>query len=292
MKIVAIMPVRNESWILGLTARALLKWVDELVILDHCSTDGTKQIELNLVLENRGRVKIWIEDDPVWNEMVHRQGMLEAARARGATHIVTVDADEILTGNLLPHIREMIAAIPARPCAVLQLPGYNLRGGIERYHSTGIWAQRWFTVAFKDQPNAGWSGDRLHHREPFPAWNACQPVNQRDGGIMHLWGASVPRLAAKQALYKVNERIRWPHKSVREIDSYYNLAMYPAASRGTGFSDDWKYADVPAAWWAGYEDLMQYLDVDAIPWQESECRRLVEEYGREKFAGLDLFGVV
>jgi hypothetical protein len=36
---------------------------------------------------------------------------------------------------------------------------------------------------------------------------------------------------------------------------------------------------------------MKYLDVDAEPWQEAEVRRLVAEYGREKFTGLDLFGV-
>ncbi len=51
-------------------------------------------------------------------------------------------------------------------------------------------------------------------------------------------------------------------------------------------------AQIPAEWWAGYEDLMQYLNVDAEPWQEAECRNLIREYGREKFVGLDLFGVV
>jgi glycosyltransferase involved in cell wall biosynthesis len=44
MKIVTIMPVRNEAWCLGLTARAALMWCDELVILDHASTDRTAEI--------------------------------------------------------------------------------------------------------------------------------------------------------------------------------------------------------------------------------------------------------
>ena len=48
----------------------------------------------------------------------------------------------------------------------------------------------------------------------------------------------------------------------------------------------------PADWWAGYEHLMQYLDVDAEPWQEAEVRWLIKEHGPAKFAGLDLFGVV
>ena len=32
MKLVGIMPVRNEDWCLDLTARAALMWCDELVI--------------------------------------------------------------------------------------------------------------------------------------------------------------------------------------------------------------------------------------------------------------------
>ncbi len=290
MKIVAILPVRNEAWCLGLTARAILKWVDELVILDHCSTDGSDEIVYEISSES-GRIVRMFEFDPTWEEMRHRQRLLDFARERDATHVVILDADEILTGNLLPDLRARVEQA-TQPMSVLQLPGYNLRGGIHQYHSTGIWAQRWFTVAFKDHPCAGWSGDRLHHREPFPAYHTFQPIMQGGGGVLHLWGASERRLAAKSALYKVNERLRWPAKSVREIDSYYNFAMHASASKGTAFTDQWKFANVPAAWWKGYEDLMQYLDVDAEPWQEAECRKLVKEYGRNHFAGLDLFGVV
>ncbi len=290
MKIVAIMPVRNESWCLGLTAQAILKWADELIILDHCSTDDSRELEWNLQLEYPERITVIVENEPIWHEMAHRQMLLDRARDHGATHVVILDADEILTGNLLSHIRARVAELD-RPMSVLQLPGYNLRGSIDRYHLTGIWAQRWFTAAFKDIPSAGWSGDRLHHREPFLHWQAVQPVPQGGGGILHLWGASERRLAAKQALYKITERIRWPNKSTREIDAYYNLGMYASASKGTGFTDLWKYAMIPPAWWKGYEDLMQYLDVDAEPWQEAECRKLVKEHGAGKFAGLDLFGV-
>jgi hypothetical protein len=50
---------------------------------------------------------------------------------------------------------------------------------------------------------------------------------------------------------------------------------------------------VPESWWAPYENLMQYLDLseDTEPWQQTEVKRLIAEHGREKFVGLDLFGV-
>jgi hypothetical protein len=39
MKLIGLMPVRGEDWILGLSARAALMWCDELVILLHSCTD-------------------------------------------------------------------------------------------------------------------------------------------------------------------------------------------------------------------------------------------------------------
>src|ERR1051326_5326205 len=161
MKLIGLMPVRNESWVLGLSARAALAWCDELILLVHASTDATGEIAEALSCEYPGRVGVAVEPTGIWDEMRHRQQLLEAARRRHATHIAIVDADEILTANLLRDVRPMVAEIPAG--RALELPGYNLRGGLEQYHANGIWGQRWFTVAFADRPELHWAGDRFHH---------------------------------------------------------------------------------------------------------------------------------
>jgi hypothetical protein len=144
-------------------------------------------------------------------------------------------------------------------------------------------------VAFKDSPGLHWAGDTFHRREP--QGNRLQsfcPIAQGEGGVMHLWGASERRLLAKHALYKCVERLRWPEKSVRDIDFQYSQCVKGGLRENPR---DWTFADVPESWWKPYEHLMKYLDVDAEPWQEAEVRRLVAEHGRETFAGLDLFGV-
>ena len=121
MRLIGLMPVRNEDWILGLTARAALMWCDALVILDHASTDQTNQIAYESQRDNSQKEIAYLrEDDPTWHEQAHRQRMLEVARKMKATHIVTIDADELLTGNLLPDIRDMIEVLS--PGEVLQLP--------------------------------------------------------------------------------------------------------------------------------------------------------------------------
>jgi hypothetical protein len=285
MKLTALMPARNEEWVIGLSLRAALQWVDEVIVLAHACTDKTISICRKA---DKDRVIVSEDDNSTWDEMTHRQRMLETARKRGATHIAIIDADEVLTANLVPAMRKHVAALT--PGTILQLPGYNLRGGVHQYHSTGIWSNRWFSVAFLDTAQLRWSGDRFHHRDPMGMTVRYKKLGPHGmGGMMHLWGADERRLTAKHALYKITERIRWPEKPVQQIDRLYNLAI-------TGQPGDaaasWKYAAVPLDWWRDYRDIIEHLNMAGEPWQEAECQRLIEKHGAETFADLDLFGVV
>lgn len=298
MKLIATMPVRNEAWVIGFSLRVALLWCDEIVVLNHASTDRSVDIIADLMRENPGRIHLISVPELQWDEMQHRQMMLTESRRRGATHIAIVDADEVLTANLLERdggtwgseMRHGIA-----PGFICQLPGYNLRGGLNRYHANGIWGNRWFSTTFKDAPDLGWSGDKHHSREPGPRkLTPYQPqwMPQGRGGILHLWGASEQRLVAKHALYKVRDVLRWPDRRA-QIEREYNWAIKGdpnVASYGT--PDTWTYTETPEAWLAPYKNLLQYLDIHATPWQEAETRRLVMLHGKETFTGLDLFGVV
>ena len=284
MKLCAILPIRNESWVCGLSLRAALMYCDAAVVLLHACTDDSAAIVSNVAAEHPGRVTVLVDDSDVWAEMPQRQRMLEAARDNGATHIGIIDADEVLTGNLLPIIRGLIEKM--YPMRVMQLPGYNLRGGLEKYHANGIWVQRWFSTAFKDDPSLGWSGDRFHHREPMGGASLCRYGTQHNGGVMHLWGASERRLVARHRAYKLTEALRWPTKPIADIDRMYSLAIH---GQPHDRPQDWHYMSVPDAWWEPYARFAQYLDLDAEPWQESYCERLIAEHGEERFKGLDLF---
>lgn len=289
MKLIATMPVRNEAWVLGLSARVALQWCDALCILNHASCDRTVEIIVGLQTEFPGRVNVVSVPESTWTEMQHRQCLLDLARMKGATHIAIVDADEVLTSNV--RLREHVERCPAG--SILELPGYNLRENIYRYHADGLWGRRWFSTVFKDDPRLHWAteGYDHHHREPRGMnLNPYRPVRQGDGGVMHLWGITERRLRAKHALYKITERIKWPEKPVVEIDNLYSLAIRGNPPKET--AQMWHYQNTPMNWWSGYGDLMHYLDLKAEPWQERECRRLFHLHGAQMFEGLDCFGVV
>jgi len=283
MRLIGMMPVRNEAHVLGLSARAALRWVDELLILVHASTDGTDRIAKDLTAEFPNRAFVCFNADPKWREMEHRQHLLTGARQRGATHFAIIDADEILTGNLIGCIRGQIEQL--RPGHILQLPGYNLRRSLDQFHENGVWGNRYFSVAFRKDDRANWAGDRFHHREAMGVENfPHRPIMHGQGGILHLWGTSVCRLKARHALYKITERLRWPDKPVAEIDALYSMAIHDPGN--------WRFADVPAEWWEPYADILKHgKSIYDRPWQMDECRRLVAEHGAEYFAGLDLFGI-
>ncbi len=297
MKIVAILPVRNEDWILGLSLRALLMWVDEVVICAHACTDQTVRIIHEVSGETKrgehieyinGRVWYFTADSECWREMAQRQNLLELARTSWqATHIVTVDADEILTGDLLSTIRQRIEALPLG--VMLRLPLLNLRGSLERVHDTGLWGSRDMvtSVAFRDEPGIHWpaAAEYQHHcREPKGRqWVMAPPAN-RESGLMHLQFVSERRLKAKHYWYQLQERLRWPSALlVPMVQMYQRSVREHCAAPGIG-------APVPDRWWAPYAHLMGYLHVDREPWQIAEAQRILREHpGIE--VGLDNFGL-
>ncbi len=297
------MAARNEQWVLGLTARAALMWLDALVILDHASTDMTREIAWDVASEFPGRVVVINEDNPVWEEMRHRQKMLEQARLMEATHICYIDADEILTGDLLPVIRGLFAAIP--PNSLLQLPWLQLRGSIGQVHVSGPWAVgQNASLGFVDNPLLHWSSENrggydFHHRQPMGKplvpWTPLGANALRRSGLMHLQFVSGRRLRAKQALYKMTEILRWPGREpnqIRAVNERYNLAVYGGYTADALKTMHLTLGPVPLdQWWKPYTDLMKYFDPHMVPWQEAECLKLLEEHGPQKFVGLDLFGI-
>jgi len=284
MNIIGTMLCRNEDWIVGLSARAALLWCDQLIILDHASTDGTHDLLVQLHQEYPGRVMLLYESDPVWKEMQYRQRMLDEARQRKATHIAVVDADEVLSGNLLAAIRPAISMMG--PTHDFAPPWVGLRGSINNYHIDGIWGDNWVSTAFLDNPQYHWTsrnGYDFHHRRPMGlTMQSFRPWKQGEGGLMHLQFVSDRRLRAKQACYKMQEVLRWPGRmTVQAINEMYNHAVY----------DTGKMAPVPLEWWQPYLKWFKYFYPDNEPWQENQCKAWMAEHGAERFKGLDLFGV-
>ena len=279
MNLIALTPVRNEAWILGASLRQTLKWCDEVIVLAHCCTDSTVDIVIDVAEEHAGRVHLIVEDNPNWAEMDHRQRLLEEARKRRASHIAIVDADEILTENAIPGVRDRIGWLRPGDCANVGMP--CIWRSLEQYRTDpGIWANRSdLSLAFADHPNLRWQRDNGYdHHHRYPHGSVRTDIGHTiHGGVMHLQWASWRRLVAKQTWYQMMEVVKYPEKSPRDIASDYSRAMDEKNLR---------LSSVPAEWWD--ETLKRYIDLAAASWHERECERLLSVYGAARFAGLNL----
>lgn len=289
MNLIGLMLVRNSDWCIGLTLRAALLWCDSVVVLMHNCTDGTAEILMQVIGEtdeDRGelfdlpgsrliqrRVIIRSDHSPDWQEMRLRQTMLEIGRGMGGTHFALVDDDELLTANLLPDIRRQVAVLLRGQ--VLFLPWLQVSPGpVAGVMTSGIWGNQNASVAFRDDPAFHWAaqdGYDHHHRNPMGLpFDPYSPFERRDGGLFHLQFASRRRLLAKQFLYQLIEMKRWPlRRSAAVVAAEYSRTVTEADSAAV--------AAYPLDWWAPVYNHLGNLDIDATPWQETECLRLLAE---------------
>ena len=153
---------------------------------------------------------------------------------------------------------------------------------------SGIWANQNVSFGFLDAPERHWvalGGYDYHHRDPFGfSFSRYAPLSDRSGGVMHFQFTNRRRLLAKQFLYQLSEMKRWPgRKSASEVAAYYSRTVLEADS-AVGVSDS-------VEWWEPYAYLLRFLNIEAEPWQEEECKRLLAE-NPTLAAGLNDFGLL
>jgi hypothetical protein len=282
MRITELLPVRNEEWCIGFSLRAHLMWADDAIVLNHASTDNTRGI-LEEIQDEVGKDRLTIIDhmDPVWRDTTQRQLLLEAGRRAGGELFSIFDADEVLTGNLLPDIRGIFETL--KPAQCVTLPWIPMWKSIFKYRTAHI--TNGATSAFRDGPLLHWRADKgydQHRRHPYES--AIVPQPKVWGGGMHFQFTDWRRVVAKHALYKMNELCRWPGRSNADaINRQYDATL-----------DESKIetAPTPMEWFWPYREIVDKMRLDIVPWQEAACRELWKKHGPSVFAGLNLYGLL
>lgn len=298
VKLTAIMLARNEEWILGCSLRVALRWCDEVVILDHGSTDATPDIITDMARAHPGRVHtIRVRATDGWHEQTHRQMAYATAVAHGGTHFAIIDADEVPTGNLLAGgglaLRDLISDGKLSDGQMVALREFCLWESLDAWRTDGAFAPercRQIVLGFPHAPNLHWQpredGYHLHARYPMGhhgIWNPCP--SWIGGGIMHLQFADMRRHRAKNWWYRMVERIQHPGKRTPQETN----EMYGWCFEGTPETRPAEYTTPEGArsFWDGIPER-RYITLGAKPWHEDEIERLLAKHGTEPFRGLYL----
>lgn len=119
LRVAAVVHAGNEWPLLGVAILHVLRLgFDEVVVLDHASTDETPAGLVAIASRHPGRLRILRSDDPAFRQESATAVLIEAAIAGGADWVYVFDADEFLLIEPASTIHELLAAVPVEATAV------------------------------------------------------------------------------------------------------------------------------------------------------------------------------
>ena len=274
----ALIPVYNDEWVIGFSARAALRWCDGIVLLDRGSTDRSMDIIQEIASDHPDQVSILIDYNKDKKDSEILEPMLREAEEKGATHIVVLSAHEILSSNLF-RIRDEILGFPEGNA--FRIPYIRCWKGFD-FHRTDrpFWGGQLIPFAFRSSPTFHYKSSSGSERLPWgPQWIQTSPVREDQGGLLDLENVFWRRSRAKYYWKEMQRVIKKPDWK-RKVAS--GICMLDEANM--------KIAPIREEWWDGYTDIIGNIDMSEISFYEKEVTRLIERHGSHPFSDIHMPG--
>lgn len=279
MRIIALMPVRNEGWIIQRTLRSLATFCDAIIVADQRSTDDTRAILQGFAPQ----VQIIENPEPFHSTKV-RWRLLEAAREfQGHNFILLADADEIFTANITDQqiLNELTDIVPGTAVAV---PWIQLwRSASWWRNDASIWSNKWQTAGFRDDRLVNY-GPLIHPNDHNGRIPLCREIIRFEKvKLLHYQFVLFERMRAKQCWYRVSEVMEYGRSRNQEINTYYQVTRDERRVHLEPVPEDWT-----AGWRAQGIDLENFEEA-SLYWYDVEVLRYFRDRGAAYFAPLDIW---
>ncbi len=275
MKIIALMLVKNESWILETTLPSLFKYIDELIVLDGGSSDNSVEIIKSfggtVIIESNGRVAY-----SDW-----RQTLLEAGRAQGGTHFVFLDADEAFSANFSKDFFGIVESM--KPGQKLVLDWICLwKSPFKIRFDNSIWTLNEKDVVYCDNRKENYKKVTDHEPRTPGLLNPqnCIRIPRSKGAILHFQFVSSSRFQMKQAFVQCRELVEW-NREPKSINLRYEITR----DKGYIFC-----VPTPKAWLNGMVGLDKLNEGSHYPYRKY-IQDYFSNYGVEYFEKLDIWHI-
>ncbi len=281
MKLIALLPVKNEEWILPAYISTVAPVVDEIVALD----DGSSDASVDLLRDAGAHVSASsVVAKSGWPENSIRSSLLKIGRERGGTHFLCLDADEALTHPAVKCIKSEIAELgPGQKLAMQWLALW--KDPLEYRDDASVWSNNYKDFAFADSLDliAELESEREFGVYRTPGANVADdwrriPVGS--GAVLHFQFVPWRRFQAKQAWYRCAELIAAPDRA-HHINRMYAPTLDDPRAVTTALPSDW-HAGVAIP--GGLSEL-------ASGWHIEETLKLFDEHGSEHFEPLEIWQV-
>lgn len=264
--IICITPVRNESWILHPFLSSVSLWADHIIVLDHCSTDASREIARSFP-----KVQLYTYDKDDFEEEERRTLLVEKARevpVEGRRVLFALDADEGFQAAWLnAEVRDSIVNVA--PGTTLKFPWANIVPGFEEY-----WATEPRSFGFVDDGSPFEAADI--HGARLPSNDKVESATFPSMHVMHFQYVNWKRMKSKQRWYQCWEWINHPKKRAVDLFRQYHH-MDTEVQHAT---------QLPRKFWkpyAAYHIDWKELEEEDFFWWDREVLDWFEAYGTAYF---------
>jgi Glycosyl transferase family 2 len=274
MKVIGLMPVRNEAWVLRHSLSCLSGFCDVVFVHDQSSQDASRDI-----CRDFPKVHLISSDEADICERA-RFRLLDAAREYDGNNLIWFnDADELVSPSSMR--RFLAASSPHEPGTVVECLFYTLWKTPRRYRNDfTLYRPHLKAMAFVDDRSTDYdrSTDFPLHVPRVPIEHPARIVTATEVRVLHLQWTVWERNQMKQAWYRCSELLNH-NKPASEINALYSIAFDAIGIKTTA---------VPSAW---VEDVtFPDVSVNHDPsWHEREILSWFNVYGVERFEPLEIW---
>lgn len=275
MRIIALLPVLNEAWILPHSLACLSAFCDTIIVSDQNSDDGSREI-----CRTFPKV-VLLESAESQISTRARWTLLDAARDYDGHNLLWyTDADELVSPGAVRDVveRRRDAFVPG---TVVECSYVHLWSSARRYRLDGWrYAPHSKAIALVDDRRMDYDRSRLRsiHEPRVPLEGAAGVLLADTIHVLHLQWLLPQRTQFRQAWYRCREWLDGD-RTAREINERY-VSTLPDARVRT--------ADVPAAWLDGLTFPDFSVDRE-LSWSERDVLAWFDRHTPEFFEPLEIW---
>ncbi|MFL5309511.1 MAG: glycosyltransferase family 2 protein [Myxococcales bacterium] len=226
MSVCAVLLVKDEADIIEATVRHLLWHVDEVLIQDNASTDGTHEILCELE-RDLDPLSVEADPDPAYYQAAKTTALAHEALLRGHRWVIPCDADELWYAPEGRALRDWLAALPREHQFV--------KAAIYNHLATAL-----------DEPGLPFEVMRWRQRGPLDIrWGKVACLCRPDLEI-HMGNHSASTHGTGSTAYGLEIR-HFPYRSAEQFvrKAVNGAAAYKATDLDPGFGAHWRmYGDM------------------------------------------------
>jgi glycosyltransferase involved in cell wall biosynthesis len=276
VKIIGLVPVRNEAWVLPHSLASLSGFCDVVIVSDQNSDDESREIC------RRFPKVVLLESAECRISTQVRWQLFDAARQYDGCNLLwCTDADELVSPNAA---RDFFATRQdaLKPATIIECLFVHLWHSSNRYREYHWgYAPHFKPLAFVDDRRMDYDRSRPSsiHEPRVPVESAGSVLRAGELHVLHLQWLLAGRTQMRQAWYRCREWL--DGKPAGAINEYYSTTLPDPRVRT---------AEMPAAWAEGLS--FPDLAIDREPsWNERDILAWFDEHGPTFFEPLEIWHV-